>query len=103
MVPQVSVGDTLVTLMTHPEIVSFIRTGAGDTELRITVERGDHIVPNIREAFPVKTEQDLDQVLATSFCQVQSHAKLHIKGCVCLCVNPSPCTHDFQIPSQQGF
>ena len=60
--PQVSVGDTLVTLMTHPEIVSLIRTGAGDTELGLTVERGDHIVPNIREAFPVKTEQELEQV-----------------------------------------
>ena len=61
-------GDTLVTLMTHPEIVSLIRAGAGDTELGLTVERGDHIVPNIREAFPAKTEQELEQV--KSFCQV---------------------------------
>ena len=38
------------------------RAGAGDNELRLTVERGDHIVPNIREAFPVKTSQELDQV-----------------------------------------
>ena len=43
-------------------ISELCRTGAGDTELRLTVERGDHIVPNIREAFPAKTSQELDQV-----------------------------------------
>ena len=50
----------LVTLMTHPEIVSLIRAGAA--ELRLGVERGDHVVPNIKEAFPVTAEMELDQV-----------------------------------------
>ena len=56
----VSVGASLVTLMNHPEIVSLIR--AGGQELSLTLERGDHIVPNIREAFPDKTEHEIDKV-----------------------------------------
>ena len=55
-----SVDGRLVTLMTHPEIVSLIRAGAA--ELRLGVERGDHVVPNIKEAFPVTAEMELDQV-----------------------------------------
>jgi len=57
----VSVNDLLVTLMTHPEIVSLIKnvdTGA----LRLGVERGDHVIPSIKECFPVKTEQELEQM-----------------------------------------
>ena len=57
----VSVNDTLVTLMTHPEIVSLIKNMEAGV-LRLGVERGDHVIPSIRECFPVKTEQELEQV-----------------------------------------
>ena len=65
-----SVDGQLVTLMTHPEIVSLIRAGAA--ELRLGVERGDHLVPNIKEAFPVTAEMELEQVQDTS---VHCHSK----------------------------
>ena len=57
----VSVNDTLVTLMTHPEIVSLIRKVESGV-LRLGIERGDHVIPSIKECFPVKTEQELEQV-----------------------------------------
>ena len=57
----VSVEGVLVTLMTHPEIVEMIRGVRGDS-ITLSVERGDHIRPNLKECFPVKTTEELDQV-----------------------------------------
>ena len=48
--------------MTHGEIVELIKTGGESGTLMMEVERGDHVVPNIRECLPVKTEQELEQV-----------------------------------------
>jgi hypothetical protein len=49
-------------MMTHPQVVSLIRGVSGNI-LEMTVERGDHVVPNMKECFPVKTEQDLVKVI----------------------------------------
>ena len=57
----VNVQHELVTLMTHPQVVSLIKGVKGGT-LEMTVERGDHVVPNMQECFPIKTEQDLGKV-----------------------------------------
>ena len=57
----VSVEGVLVTLMTHPEIVEMIRAVKEDT-ISLAVERGDHIRPNLKECFPVKTTEELEQV-----------------------------------------
>ena len=57
----VSVNGVLVTLMTHPEIVEIIRAVREDT-ITLSVERGDHSRPNIKECFPVKTTEELEQV-----------------------------------------
>jgi len=54
----VNVQHELVTLMTHPQVVSLIKAVKGDT-LEMRVERGDHVVPNMQECFPVKSEQDI--------------------------------------------
>ena len=48
--------------MTHGEIVELIKAGGESGTLVMEVERGDHVVPNIRECFPVKTEQELEEV-----------------------------------------
>ena len=53
--------------MTHGEIVKLIKTGGDSGTLVMEVERGDHVVPNIRECFPVKTEQELEQVYVEIF------------------------------------
>ena len=57
----VNVQEELVTLMTHPQVVTLIKAVKGDT-LEMRVERGDHVVPNMQECFPVKSEQDIVQV-----------------------------------------
>jgi len=54
----VAVQQELVTLMTHPQVVNIIKGVAGDT-LEMKVERGDHVVPNIQECFPIKNEDEL--------------------------------------------
>ena len=48
----VSVQNTLVTLMKHCEVVELIRSVGGDT-MSLTVERGEMVVPNIAECFPL--------------------------------------------------
>jgi len=57
----VSVNGVLVTLMTHAEIVQVIRN-VTDENLTLGIQRGDHIIPNIKECFPVKTEQEIEQM-----------------------------------------
>ena len=57
----VNVQEELVTLMPHPQVVTLIKAVMGDT-LEMRVERGDHVVPNMQECFPVKSEQDIVQV-----------------------------------------
>ena len=57
----VNVQGELVTLMTHPQVVSLIKGVRGDI-LEMTVERGDHVIPNMQECFPVKTEEDFVKV-----------------------------------------
>ena len=57
----VNVQGELVTLMTHPQVVNLIKSVRIDT-LEMTIERGDHVVPNMQECFPVKTEDDLIKV-----------------------------------------
>merc|ERR1712013_756943 len=52
----VEVQGELITMMTHPQVVNLIRGVRGNT-LRLKVERGDHVVPNIQECFPIKTQE----------------------------------------------
>ena len=56
----VNVQHELVTLMTHPQVVSLIKGVSGNI-LEMTIERGDHVVPNMQECFPVK--HDLVKVI----------------------------------------
>jgi len=57
----VEVEGQLVTMMTHPQVCGLIRGVRGAT-LRLRVERGDHIVPNMQECFPIKTEADYNEM-----------------------------------------
>ena len=57
----VSVNGTLVTLMTHPEVVNLIK-GIEGHSLTMTVERGDHIIPSMKECFPIKSVEEYEQV-----------------------------------------
>ena len=57
----VSVNGTLVTLMTHPEVVTLIK-GIEGHSLTMTVERGDHIIPSMKECFPIKSVEEYEQV-----------------------------------------
>merc|ERR1711971_1248451 len=50
----------LITMMTHPQVVNLIRGVRGNI-LKLKVERGDHVVPNIQECFPIKTEEDYNE------------------------------------------
>ena len=45
----VNVQEELVTLMTHPQVVTLIKAVKGDS-LEMRVERGDHVVPTCRSA-----------------------------------------------------
>merc|ERR1711974_99095 len=56
----VEVQGELITMMTHPQVVNLIRGVRGNT-LRLKVERGDHVVPNIQECFPIKTQEDYNE------------------------------------------
>ena len=64
----VNVHGELVTLMTHPQVVSLIKGVRGDI-LEMTLERGDHVIPNMHECFPVKTEEDFVKVNISDFSQ----------------------------------
>ena len=58
----VSVNKTLVTLMTHPEVVALIK-GVEGNKITMTIQRGDHIIPSIKECFPIKTAKEMEQVM----------------------------------------
>ena len=58
----VNVQHELVTMMTHPQVVSLIKGVSGNI-LEMTIERGDHVVPNMQECFPVKTEHEVVKVI----------------------------------------
>jgi len=47
----IMVDEKDVTEMKHGEFVQFIKNHSG-TQLKIVVERGDHVIPSISEAFP---------------------------------------------------
>ena len=49
------VEKQLVTLKTHQEAVEVIKAVKGDS-LELTIQRGDHIVPNLSECFPAGEE-----------------------------------------------
>jgi len=57
----VEVQGELITMMTHPQVVNLIRGVRGNI-LKLKVERGDHVVPNIQECFPIKTEEDYNEM-----------------------------------------
>eukprot|EP00092_Neocalanus_flemingeri_P020876 GFUD01022614.1.p1 GENE.GFUD01022614.1~~GFUD01022614.1.p1 ORF type:complete len:233 (-),score=56.25 GFUD01022614.1:66-764(-) len=57
----VSVNGTLVTLMTHPEVVSLIKGVEGHT-LTMVVERGDHIIPSMKECFPKQSKEEHEEM-----------------------------------------
>lgn len=58
------INGVSVLEMSHDECTQLIK-GAGDT-LDIKVERGDHIVPNIHEAFPIKKDETDDKRKSSS-------------------------------------
>lgn len=58
------VNGISVLEMSHEECAKLIK-GAGDS-MDIKVERGDHIVPNIHEAFPIKKEEVDDKKKTSS-------------------------------------
>jgi len=62
----VQVEGVLVTMMTHPEVVELIR-GVRGLQLTVRVQRGDHIVPNLRECFPVKDQEVGGEQEATDY------------------------------------
>merc|ERR1719495_2808374 len=57
----VSVNNTLVTLMTHPEVVALIK-GVEGNKINMTIQRGDHIIPSIKECFPIKTAEEMERM-----------------------------------------
>jgi len=57
----VQVEGRLVTMMTHTEVVSWIKAVLGDS-LSLRIQRGDHIIPNISECFPIKSQEQLEEM-----------------------------------------
>lgn len=57
----IEVGGRSVIFLTHAQFVDLVKSEQGKT-LKILVERGDHIVPNIQECFPIKTETELSKM-----------------------------------------
>jgi len=53
----VTVQDTLVTLMKHSQVVDLIKSVKANT-LTLTVERGELVVPNIADCFPITSETE---------------------------------------------
>ena len=58
----VSVQDKVMDRMTHNEVVNIIK-GVNGNELKMKIERGDHIIPNIGESFPIEAEEERRRVL----------------------------------------
>ena len=54
----ISIQAQLVTQMAHGEVVNFIKNITGDS-MEMSVERGEIVVPNITDCFPLKSEADL--------------------------------------------
>ena len=50
-----------MTRMNHKEVVTIIK-GVKGKELKMKIERGDHIIPNIGESFPVEAEEEFKRV-----------------------------------------
>ena len=57
----ISIQSHLVTSMAHGEVVTFIKNITGDA-MEMSVERGEIVVPNISDCFPVKSEADLEKM-----------------------------------------
>ena len=53
----VAVGEQLVTQLSHAEAVAAVQAVEGN-KLELTLQRGDHIVPNLAECFPVHQEEE---------------------------------------------
>lgn len=53
----VAVGEQLVTQLSHAEAVAAVQAVEGN-RLELTLQRGDHIVPNLAECFPVHQEEE---------------------------------------------
>ena len=47
--------------MAHGEVVTFIKNITGDT-MEMSVERGELVVPNMTDCFPIKSEADLEKM-----------------------------------------
>ena len=62
--------------MGHGEVVNFIKSVTGNT-LEMTVERGEIVVPNISECFPVKSELDLEKMTEEERRQYWQEAMRH--------------------------
>ena len=57
----ISIQSQLVTNMAHGEVVNFIKNITGDS-MEMSVERGEIVVPNITDCFPIKSEADLEKM-----------------------------------------
>ena len=55
------VNNISVIDMSHKEFVELVRKEGGTT-LKIKVERGEIVVPNMQECFPIKSEHELGQM-----------------------------------------
>ena len=92
----ISVGEELVTLMTHQQVVDTIRRVTG-TSLELTVQRGDHIVPSLAECFPAGEQVSsavsaalvkiLTDFLAQSFIFVSASHQYILKTCLSVSSN----------------
>ena len=57
-----SVQGKVVNNMTHKEVVNIIK-GVKENELKLKIERGDHIIPNIGESFPIEAVEEMKRVI----------------------------------------
>ena len=57
----ISIQSQVVTKMAHGEVVNFIKNITG-TSMEMSVERGEIVVPNITDCFPIKSEADLEKM-----------------------------------------
>ena len=56
-----TVQDKVVDRMTHKEVVNIIK-GVNGKNLNMKIERGDHIIPNIVESFPIEEVENMRKV-----------------------------------------
>ena len=62
--------------MAHGEVVTFIKNIAGDS-MEMSVERGEIVVPNITDCFPIKSEADLEKMTEEERRQYWQEAMRH--------------------------